>query len=479
MTEAPRVRVLAIEPYERPFKLRLPFRFGNTTTTHGQQAIVRARIATPDGREGWGYSSESIAARWFDKNAALTDQQASDQMRASVWLAVEAYLAAGANTAFGHFADLYDGQIKAAAARGLLPLVASYGPALIDRCIIDAICRLDGISFYAAMQTNVPGITEHAIARDLDGFDFSAFLKTLSPADTIEARHTVGLLDPLVASDQAAGERINDGLPETLDEVIAAYGHGYFKLKVGGDLRADIDRLCRIAAVIERVPNYRATIDGNEQYEDAEAALALWRAIAAEPRLKRLAESTLFVEQPIKRQTALDASIASFVAAKAVIIDESDGQLDAFPRAKALGYTGVSSKACKGFYKSTINRIRCAQWNAAAGADTYFMSAEDLTTHPGTSVQQDIALVNLLGLTHVERNGHHFIDGFADRPASECDAFLAAHPDLYHRTDGRVRLNIRSGKLAIGSLDCVGMGAVPVPDFEGLTAMPKPQTASA
>ncbi len=473
MSEAPRIRVLAVEPFERPFKLRLPFRFGNTTSTHGRQAIVRARIAMPDGREGWGYTSESVAGRWFDKNPALTDQQSADQMRASLWIAADAYLASGANTPFGHFADHYDGQVKACAARGLLPLVASYGPALIDRCILDAICRLEGISFYAAMQTNLPGMRPHAIAPDLAGFEFTAFLKTLTPAQTIDARHTVGLVDPLVASDQKPGDRVNDGLPETLEEVIAAYGHRYFKLKVGGDMRADIDRLCRIAAVIERVADYRATIDGNEQYEDAEAALGLWRAIQAEPKLKRLVAATLFVEQPIKRQTALEATVEPFAQEKTVIIDESDGEVDSFVRAKALGYSGVSSKVCKGFYKSTINRIRCQQWNAAEGRERYFMSAEDLTVHAGTSLQQDLALVNLLGMTHVERNGHHFVDGFADRPERESRAFLNAHPDLYHDHGGRVRLKIQGGKLAIGSLECVGMGALPAPDFDGLEPMPK------
>ena len=65
------------------------------------------------------------------------------------------------------------------------------------------------------------------------------------------------------------------------------------------------------------------------------------------------------------------------------------------------------------------------------------MSAEDLTTWPGVSVQQDLALVSLLGLTHVERNAHHFIDGMRFAPEREQQAFVAAHPDLYEKKDGR------------------------------------------
>ena len=92
----------------------------------------------------------------------------------------------------------------------------------------------------------------------------------------------------------------------------------------------------------------------------------------------------------------------------------------------------MSSKNCKGFYKSLINLARCREWNAP-GEGGYFMSGEDLTTQAGFSVQQDLALVSLLGIAHVERNGHHFIDGFAGRPHAETEAFLRAHPDLYHR----------------------------------------------
>ncbi|HUN52474.1 MAG TPA: enolase C-terminal domain-like protein [Candidatus Sulfotelmatobacter sp.] len=474
MSQAPLLTVRAVEAYERPFKLRLPFRFGITTVTHGRQAVVRLCVRLADGREGWGYSAEALAAKWFDKNPALSDEQNLDQLRQALQLAAAAYRASGPQTAFGFFADHYAAHNAACGRLGLLPLVASFGPALLDRAILDALCRLHGVSFYAAMRANLPGMVPHAILPDLQDFDFDAFLAGLRPQARIHARHTVGLVDPITASDQAPGTRVGDGLPETLEEVVQVYGHRYYKLKVGGDLAADIDRLGRIAAVLDRIPDpYRATLDGNEQYETAEAALALWRAIEAAPNLARLRAATLFVEQPIKRQTALQASVAAFAAAKPLIIDESDGELGSFVAARALGYRGVSSKACKGFYKSLANLARCRRWNAGAAPESgYFMSGEDLTVQAGTSLQQDLALVSLLGLVHVERNGHHFIDGFAERPASESDAFLAAHPDLYHRQGERVRLRIERGELTLGSLDCPGLGTAVEPDIAALMPMP-------
>ena len=454
----PRFRVAAIELFERDVRLRMPFRFGVVTLTESPQAFVRARIRLEDGRESEGAAAELLAPKWFDKNPALTNEDNYGQLRLALALARDAYLAGATNTAFGHWRTHYRPQIDAGAKHGLNSLVACYGPALVDRAVLDALCRALGVSFYRAVRANAVGM------EPFEGIDLAAFAATLKPAASIGARHTVGLVDPIVAADQR--ERVNDGLPETLEEVVARYGHRYFKLKVGGNVAADVERLAAIASVLDRILDpYYASLDGNEQYEGVDGVIELWRRIEADPRLARLAASVIFIEQPIKRPNALAREISKLAALKAVIIDESDDSLEAFPRAKALGYTGVSSKTCKGIYKSLINRARCAKWNKQAGAARYFMSGEDLTIQPGLALQQDLALVSLLGLTHLERNGHHYVNGMAALPETEQNAFLAAHSDLYERSHGAVRVRIAGGKLAIGSLDCPGFASRAMPEW--------------
>jgi hypothetical protein len=469
VSTAPAFRLREVELYERDVKLRLPFRFGVVTLTECPQLFVRARIELADGRSGWGVAAEMLAPKWFDKNLALTNEDNFDQLRLSTRTARELYLGDRvARTAFGFFSAHYRAQIDICRDLGLNALIACYGPALLDRALFDALCRLEGASFYAASQRNLAGIEPSVLAPDLEGFDFHRFLTSCKPATTIAARHTVGLVDPITAGD--IKQRVNDGLPETLEEVCATYGHTWFKLKVGGDIKADIERLTAIAAVLDRGPAYRSTFDGNEQYEDVEAVIALWHKIQETPALQRLAASVAFIEQPIKRQQALARDVKALAALKPVIIDESDDTLDVFPRAKALGYSGISSKTCKGFYRSLINAARVQQCG-----NGYLMSAEDLTTQAGICVQQDLTLVNLLGLTHVERNGHHYVDGFAGAPVEETARFLNAHPDLYHRTDGKVRLKIAGGQIALGSLDCAGFGVGAEPDWRAMRAMPPPR----
>lgn len=458
-----------MQPFEWHFSLRMPFRFGVITVRDGIQAVLRARIRTEDGRDAWGVSAETLAAKWFDKDPALSDAENQHQLRRAIELATVQSLAAGAHTAFGHYADSYAAHVAACAAEGLNPLVASFGRSLVDRAGFDALLRLEGLSFDAGLRANLGGLAPHPIIPDLPGLDFGRMLAATPEPGRIHARHTVGLLDPMTEVDHK--DRIGDGLPETLAEVVGTYRHAYWKLKVGGDIRSDVDRLCRIAAVLDRLHGYHATLDGNEQYEDGEGALALWRAMEAEPRLKRLCASILFIEQPVKRTRAMDTGVAALSAARPVIIDESDGPLDAFRAARGLGYAGVSTKACKGIWRSLINLARCRAWNTEEGRDRYFISAEDLTTLAGTCVQQDLALVSAMGLPHVERNGHHFVDGFNGRPKSEAVRFMEAHPDLYADTSRGPRLRIREGVLEIGSLAAPGFGTPEMPDFSAMREM--------
>jgi L-alanine-DL-glutamate epimerase-like enolase superfamily enzyme len=463
-------KILDIQLYERPVKLRLPFRFGVVTLTECPQAFLRVRIRTAAGREAEGAAAELLAPKWFDKNLSLSNEDNFNQLRQSLGLARQAYLSDGAsNSAFGHFSAHYRDQIDIAGARGLNPLIACYGPALLDRALLDALCRAQDVSFYQAVRRNLVGITD-ALTPDLAGFDLDGFLASLAPSPSIALRHTVGLVDAITAADLT--ERVNDGLPETLDEALDFYGCSYFKLKVSGAPDQDIARLTAIARTLDRLPHYVVTLDGNEQFNDAETATAFWRQVRSTPALKRLADATLYIEQPLARAIALDTDMHDLAGSTPVLIDEADNTLDAFVRAIGRGYTGVSSKTCKGMYKSMLNAARCRKLNETNGA-RYFMSAEDLTSQAGLAVQQDLALVNLLGLTHVERNGHHYVNGFGGQGAGadEQQAFLRAQPGLYENSRGSIRLAVSKGLINLSSLASPGFATGAYPDWQGLQPM--------
>jgi hypothetical protein len=155
------------------------------------------------------------------------------------------------------------------------------------------------------------------------------------------------------------------------------------------------------------------------------------------------------------------------------IIDEADDSCNAFVAARALGYRGVSSKSCKGIYKSVINATRAAKWSTAR--EKFFVTGEDLTCQAGLAVQQDLALGALIGLSHMERNGHHYVDGFGDTPGLEANAFLAAHPDLYARDGNKVRLAVHDGDLLTDTLTTPGFASGTHPLWPAMSPLQQPK----
>lgn len=466
----PSIKVRSVELFERPVTLRLPFKFGAVTLIATPQLFVRARVVCGD-RENTGVAAELLAPKWFDKNPDLSNDDNFEQLRTSMRLAATRYQEAGRfPTAFSlHTASQAD-HYAACAEHGLNGLIASYGTALMDRAVLDALCQSQGMSVFQAVRLNLPGI-DAATTPDLYGVDIASHLKTLPAPDRIAVRHTVGMADAITEADLTT--RIDDGLPESLEAVIARYGQRYFKLKVGGDIKADINRLSQIAALLDASGSaYQVSLDGNEQFADADAVVTWIDAVENTPQLAKLWASTLYLEQPIARASALEKPVHAIAAHKPVAVDESDAHIGIFPIARALGYQGMSSKSCKGFYKAILNTVRVRHWNAADDQNNYFMIAEDLTTMPGISIQQDFALAALTGASHVERNGYHYVDGFGEAPLPEQQRFAAVHEDLYTTdTDGRVRLRIKDGSVSLKSLMVAGFAGATHPDWESLSPM--------
>jgi hypothetical protein len=450
---APLVRVIRVELFERPVTLRLPFRFGAATVTHCPQAFVRVE-ADVDGRRHAGATAELMPPKWFDKSPELTHEQNAEQLREALRAARDSYLAASEPLSAWQLSQQHgDAAIAQGLARGLPRLAAQFGPAQLDKAVADAVLRAKALGFVDGLRAGVLG-------------DPWSPRLPLSRPDQVLLRHTVGLLDRLVPSDPGADP--GDGLPSTLQEAISRHGLSHFKLKLSGQADADIDRLVRIAAVLEaQAVDWKVTLDGNESFASAEALGAFWRRLRATAALKGLLGRTLLLEQPLPRRIALAESIEGLDIGVPVILDESDDADSVFARGLALGYRGISSKACKGLYRSLHSAALVARDPLQR-----MLSGEDLTCQAGLSVQQDTLLAATLGAAHIERNGHHYVDGFGTAPAHEAAAFATAHPGLYSSASGRPRLAIHDGRLDLRSLYTPGFAAAAEPHWPSLQPIP-------
>jgi hypothetical protein len=456
-----RLAVRDIAFFERQIPFARPFRFGAVTINASVQVFVRVEIEVEGKSVATGASAEMLAPKWFDKRPHLSAEETSAELRRSLDIARELYLSCKSfDTAFGLHAACYGAQIEACTKEDIPPLAAGFGPAEIDKAILDALLRAGGANFFDGMAENNAGM-DARLSRDLADGDIASFLSSRRRLDGVAIRHTVGLDDKIEGEGGVADNKENAGAR-------------YFKLKLGGDVEADTARLIRIGRELLRLPyEYRVTLDANEQYADLAALSMLADRLDHGSALKPIASKLLYIEQPMPRDIAM-ATPLDALASRDFIIDEADDSYDAFPRARALGYRGISSKSCKGLYKAIINATRAAKWSAEGG--NTFISAEDLTCQAGLGVQQDLALGAFIGVTHAERNGHHYVDGFAATPPAEAQAFMVAHPDLYTSDGGTIRLAIHDGDLLTGSLTASGFATSVHPDWSTLTPLARPTT---
>ena len=274
---------------------------------------------------------------------------------------------------------------------------------------------------------------------ELEGLEPSDVLPS-APLDSLWIRHTVGLSDPILTSEIEPEERLNDRLPQSLEEYVDAQKLRYFKVKVCGDDSVDLPRLQTIAELLDaRAGRYVVSLDGNEQYVEAAPFRSLVETLRTKPVFEQFFNSIRYIEQPIHRDAALKPSIEEEMrelsSVKPVIIDESDSGLDTFKQALEIGYRGVSSKNCKGVYKSLLNY-------ALAKRGGHLMTGEDLANAPVVPLHQDCATLAALGISDAERNGHHYLRGLAHLPHSERADCLEAHPRMYAVKNGLPQLNV-------------------------------------
>ena len=458
-----RLAVRDIAFFERPVAFVRPFRFGAIVVNAAAQMFVRVEIEVEgkakDGRS-IGASAELLVPKWFDKRPQLSPDETVTELRRSLLIARELYLGhKGFDTAFGLHAACIGAQVEACAKEDIPPLAAAYGPAEIDKAILDALLRSAGVNFFDGMADNIAGI-DARLSPDLANGDIAQFLKQRKRLERVAIRHTVGLDDKVEGAGGVADAKENTGAR-------------FFKLKLNGDPDADAARLTRIGNELATLAHdYSVSLDANEQYAELAALSSLMDRLDRDGALRPIATKLLYIEQPMPRDITRQSPLGK-LADRDFIIDEADDSYDAFPAARVLGYRGISSKSCKGIYKSVVNATRAAKWSS--GSENFFVTGEDLTCQAGLAVQQDLALGALIGVSHAERNGHHYVDGFADTPAKEAEAFLAAHPDLYVNDGSKVRLAIHDGDLLTGSLLAPGFATSVHPDWSSLPSLEQPK----
>jgi len=476
---APRIKIKETRFYLRHIKTRLPFRFGAYTLTEVSLLHLALEAESEGGTRRRGFAADNLMPRWFDKDPAKAPIDNINDLLSSIRIARHFYAESGRNHAsvWGMWREAYPLCLRKGKNEGLNALVASFGSSLFERALLDVLGKITGRDLIGILRENLAGFRPEDIHKELRYEDILRWAAE-DPPSALIVRHTVGLLDPLEAGDLAPDTSPQDGLPDTLEEYIVRHGLRGFKIKIRGEIEADLERLRRVAALLNRLApsSYLVTLDGNEQYRSIAEFRTLLEKISVDPKIEKFYQAIAFVEQPLDRATSLrpdlGAEIADLSKFCPVIIDESDDHLDAFKTAAALNFRGVSTKNCKGIMKSFLNRSLIGKWNLnRPPAERFFMTAEDLTNVPIVPLQQDLATVRTLGIPHVERNGFHYVRGLAHCSDRERELALRHHPDLYEGDQKVAFVRISDGRIRVDSLAVPGLGIAFDPDFESMAEL--------
>jgi hypothetical protein len=447
-------------------RTRFPFRYGIASMTDVPHLFVRTRVSSARGSAA-GLTAEGLPPKWFTKNPATTFEQDLPELLESIGHATDIAEAAAATpiSFFDFWLNLERLQSEWASSRGVPTLVAGLGVALVERAVLDGLCRLAGEPIHRMLAAGRLGLRVGDVYDELEGADLPDLLPP-RPIERCLVRHTIGLGDALSPGELSPADRVDDGLPQDLETSIRAYGLRYFKVKLSGATDRDVPRLADLARILDRETGgqFLVTVDGNENFADFGAFRAFWEQLAAEPALEHVRRRTIVVEQPVHRDRALRDAVRGELQRwpdrPPLIIDESDGAIGDVPRALDLGYAGASYKNCKGIVKGIANACLLASRRRKGRPGV--LTGEDLCNLGPLALQQDLTMMAILGIDHVERNGHHYYRGLSMLPHDWQEGVLQAHGDLYARhVDGFAHLQIVNGCLDLASVNRAPFGVGP------------------
>ena len=451
------IRVHHTQAYIHNIQTRMPFRYGIVAMTAVPHLFLQLDCEV-DGQKAQGIAADNLIPKWFTKDPHTRYENDLADMRKVIWQA--GYFAQQVDSAeniFDIWYQVYHLQQAWASELGFPALLWNFGVSLVERALIDAYCRAKEITFSKAIATNAFGIRLEDLHPSLQGYSPADLLPD-KPLKEIHIRHTIGLSDAIAESDISLEQRLHDGLPQSLEANIRRYGVKYFKIKVNGDVDKDVERLCRIDAVLKAcsVNDYLFTLDGNEQYNSVAEFRDFWEQITNQSACSPQMEHLLFVEQPFHRRVALGEETRRDLNAwdkrPLMIIDESDAKIASMQTALESGYAGTSHKNCKGVFKGLANACLLAYYQKQEAQRNLILSGEDLANIGPVALLQDLVVMSVMGITHVERNGHHYFAGLSMFPPEVQQFVLDRHNDLYQHQGDFPTMKIRNGRIAISSL---------------------------
>ncbi|HUT11990.1 MAG TPA: mandelate racemase/muconate lactonizing enzyme family protein [Thermoguttaceae bacterium] len=443
------IRLVALTAETENFAYRSPMKFGGRVVTDVVLLHVTAEVKTRDGRRGSGFGSMPLGNVWAWPSGQLSGEST---LAAMIELGQRVVRDANDYPEFGHpleithdlargYQSAADAITNAAGLAEPMPRLAQLVAASpVEAAVHDAYGKTLGQNSYNLLSAEFANRDLAAYLGDDFAGEYLDRYTSRDPKPSMPLYHLVGALDPLTDADLET--RLDDGLPETLPEWIAADGLTHLKIKLNGDdLVWDVDRVVAIERVAAEAQAARGcaswcySADFNEKCANVDYVLDFLARVGerSPEALKRLQ----YIEQPTHRDLKANPENRMHRAAriKPVVIDESLVDFESLLLSRELGYSGVALKACKGHGEALM-------MGAAAQKYGMFLCVQDLTC-PGASFLHSASLsARIPTVAAIEGNARQYC------PAANAP-FTDRFPSMFE---------ITNGTLGTSALDGPGLG---------------------
>ena len=449
MQKATDIRIMDASCEFEPVDFRAPLKFGGRIIDKTFLMNVTVEVETRDGHLASGMGSMPVGNVWAWPSQTLTGEQTETAMKQLAEKVVEL---GSIYPEFGHPLELsyhLSGEYehlgrtlpkKLGFDENIPELAQLVSASPFDAALHDAYGRVHNRNSFNLLSKEFVNTDLSEYLDEQFAGEYLDQYTLREPKEKLPLYHLVGAMDPLTDADLA--KRIDDGLPETLPEWIAADGLTHLKIKLSGDnLDWDVDRVLAVERVAAESQQARGcsewfySCDFNEKCENVEYVLDFLHQV--QEKSPTAYDRIQYIEQPTHRDLAAHPENKMHEAAKLkpVVIDESLIDYDALLLSRDLGYSGVALKACKGQTESLLLA-------AAAQKFGMFLCVQDLSC-PGYSFLHSASLAaRIPGVAAIEGNSRQYCPG-PNKP------WAKRIPGMFNITDGTV---------GTGALNRIGLG---------------------
>src|SRR5688572_1693928 len=163
-----RFTIAPFEFFVLPTRTRFPFRYGIASLTDVPHLFVRTRVTSGSG-SSIGLTAEGLPPKWFTKDPATTFEQDLPDMIEVIGHAADLAEQIGHRPVsfFALWEELDRLQSEWRTSRGLAPLLAGLGVALVERAVLDGLCRLAAQPLHRIVAENRLGLRLGGIYAEL------------------------------------------------------------------------------------------------------------------------------------------------------------------------------------------------------------------------------------------------------------------------------------------------------------------------